>query len=128
MVARSYFAWMAFSSVGASSARTRRTDPTNNASASACTGGLDVLGVGLVLDGIAGVLALEVDFVLLHVGVEHVVGRHAEDLRHGDEEVEEVDALDTRVLLVEFLVLRPPFPRHAVDELGHFLTHGTGVV
>ena len=32
------------------------------------------------------------------------------------------------VLLVEFLVFGPPFPRYAIGELGDFLTHGAAIV
>src|ERR1700683_3005830 len=88
----------------------------------------NVPGVGLVLDRIAGVLPLEVDLVFLQVGVVDVVGGHAEDLGHGDEKVEEIDDFDLGVLGIEFLVFRPPFPGHAVDEFGDFLRHGARVV
>lgn len=57
-----------------------------------------------------------------------IVGGHTHDLGHGDEEVEEVDDFDFSVLLVEFLVFSPPFPGNGVDEFGHFLLHGAGVV
>ena len=40
----------------------------------------------------------------------------------------QVHDLDARVLLVELLILRPPFPRHAVGELGDFLRHGAAVI
>ena len=87
-----------------------------------------MLGIVLVLDGVTGILALEIDLVLLHVSVEDVIGAHAEDLGEGDQEVEQVDHLDAGVLLVELLVLGPPFPRHAVGQLGHFLRHRAGVI
>ena len=45
-----------------------------------------------------------------------------------DEEVEKVNDFNASVLLVEFLVFGPPFPREAIDELGEFLGHGAGVV
>ena len=42
--------------------------------------------------------------------------------------MEQIDDLDLRILGVEFLVFGPPFPGHTVDQLGHFLRHGAGVV
>ena len=69
-----------------------------------------------------------VDFVLGQVSLIHVFGAHAQNLRDGDEEVEEVHDFNTGVLLVEFLILCPPFPRHGVDKFGHFLLHGAGIV
>ena len=90
--------------------------------------GSDVLRVRLVLLHVAGFLALVVDGVFLEVGLVNIVRRHPERLRERDEEVEEIHDLDLGVLLVEFLVLRPPFPRHAVDQLGRFLLHGAGVI
>ena len=87
-----------------------------------------MLRVVVVFLGVAGFLTLEVYGVFLHIGGEDVVGAHAEHLRHADEEVEEVHDFDAGVLLVEFLILGPPFPRNAVGQLGEFLLHGAGVV
>ena len=84
--------------------------------------------VALILFGVAAVLPLEVDFVLFHVCGEDIVGAHAEHLREADEKMEQVDNLDAGVLLVEFLVLGPPFPRNAVGQFGDFLAHGAAVV
>src|SRR5258708_10129056 len=42
--------------------------------------------------------------------------------------MEEVHDFDTKVLLVEGLVPRPPFPRDAVDKFGNLLAHGSGIV
>src|ERR1041384_2356782 len=89
---------------------------------------LNVFGVVLVLRVVAAVLTFEVHLVLLHVGVEHVVGAHAEHLRDADEEVKQVHDFDARVLLVELLVFGPPFPRNAVGEFGDFLGHGAAIV
>lgn len=84
--------------------------------------------VVFLFNGVAGVLALVVDGVLFDVGLEDVVGGHAEGLGEGDEEVEEVDDFDFGVLVVEGLVFGPPFPGDAINELGDFLGHGAGVV
>ncbi len=69
-----------------------------------------------------------IDFVFLHIALVDILGGHAESLGEGDEEVKEVDDFDAGVLFVEFLVFGPPFPGKAIDELGEFLGHGTGVV
>ena len=87
-----------------------------------------MLGIVVVLLRVAGILALEIDLVLFDVGVEDVVGAHAEHLRHADEKMKQVHDFDARILFVKFLILRPPFPRHAVGEFGHFLLHGARVV
>ena len=85
-------------------------------------------GVVLVLLDVAGVLTLVVHGVLLEVSLIDVVRGHPEDLGDGDQEVEEVDDLDTCVLLVELLVLGPPLPGYGVGQLSHLLLHGTEVV
>ena len=87
-----------------------------------------MLRVVLVFLDVAAVLALEVHRVFFDVGGEDVVRAHAEHLRHADEKMKQVHHLDARVLLVELLILGPPFPRDAVGEFGHFLLHGAGVV
>ena len=69
-----------------------------------------------------------IDFVFLHIALVDILGGHAESLGEGDEEVKEVDDFNAGVLLVEFLVFGPPFPREAIDELGELLGHGAGVV
>src|SRR6266540_4793956 len=42
--------------------------------------------------------------------------------------MKQVDHFDLRILLVEFLILRPPFPRHRIDQLRRFLLQGARVV
>jgi len=69
-----------------------------------------------------------INFVFLHIALVDILGGHAESLGEGDEEVKEVDDFDSSVLLVEFLVFGPPFPRETIDQLGQFLRHGAGVV
>ena len=69
-----------------------------------------------------------IDFVFLHIALVDILGGHPESLSKGDEEVEEVDDFNAGILLVEFLVFGPPFPREAIDELGELLGHGAGVV
>jgi len=82
----------------------------------------------VVLLDVAGLLPPEVDLVLLDVGIEHVIGAHAQHLRHADEKMKQVHHLDAGVLLIELLILGPPFPRHTVGEFGEFLRHGPAVV
>ena len=69
-----------------------------------------------------------IDFVFLHIALVDILGSHAEGLGEGDEKVKEVDDFDAGVLLVEFLVFGPPFPRETIDEFGQLLAHGAGVV
>jgi len=87
-----------------------------------------VPGVGLVPFHVARVLALEVHLVLLHLGLKDILGAHAQSLGKADQEMEEVDHLNPGALLVEFLLLRPPLPRHGTNEFRHFLLHRRGVV
>ena len=42
--------------------------------------------------------------------------------------MKQVYDLHARILLVEFLVLGPPLPRHAVSQLGKFLAHGPAII
>jgi hypothetical protein len=42
--------------------------------------------------------------------------------------MEKIHDLDLGVLLVKFLILRPPLPWHAVDQLGRLLLHGAGII
>src|SRR6478752_4625888 len=88
----------------------------------------NVLRVRLVLLHVAAFLALVVHRVLLEIRLVNIVGRHAEGLGERHQEVEEVDDLDLGVLLVELLVLGPPLPRHAVDQLSRLLLHGAGII
>lgn len=88
----------------------------------------DVLGVLGILGRVPRVLSSQVHFVLLDVRLEDIVGAHSQHLRHADEEVQQVDHFDPRVLFIEFLVLRPPFPRNAVRQFRQLLVHGTTVV
>ena len=85
-------------------------------------------GIGVVFDGVAGLLALVVYLVLFDVAVVDVLGGHAEGLSQRYKEMKKVDDLHPGVLFVDFLVLGPPLPRKAVDQLGNFLGHGSGVV
>ena len=94
----------------------------------AATVGSNMFGIVLVLFRVTAVLALEIHRVLFNVGGEDIVRAHAEHLRHADEEMEQVNDLDARVLLVKLLILGPPFPGHAVGEFGHLLLHGARVV
>lgn len=87
-----------------------------------------MLRVVVIFLHVTGLLAFEIHFVLLHVGGVDVIGAHAEDLGHADEEMEKVHNFHTGVLFIELLVFGPPFPRDAVGELGHLLRHGAGVV
>lgn len=87
-----------------------------------------MLRVVLVFLGVTTFLALEIHLVLLDIGVEHVVSAHAENLRKTDEKVKQIHDLDARVLLVELLILGPPFPRDAVGQFGDLLRHGAGVI
>src|ERR1700744_4049261 len=89
---------------------------------------LNMFGIPVVLDRVAGFLALEIHFVLLDVGRKDIVRAHPEHLRHGDEKMEQVHHFDARVLFIEFLVFGPPFPRHAVGQFRQFLAHGAGVI
>ena len=84
--------------------------------------------VRLILHGVAAVLAFEIQFVLFCVGIEHVIGAHAEYLRRADQKMEQVHDFDSRILLIEFLVFGPPFPGHAVGQLGNFLRHGAAII
>ena len=54
--------------------------------------------------------------------------RNAVILGQRYKEMKKVDDLHPGVLFVDFLVLGPPLPRKAVDQLGNFLGHGPGVV
>ena len=85
-------------------------------------------GIGVVFDGVAGLLALVVHLVLFDVTVVDVLRGHTEGLGQGNEEVKQVDDLDAGVLFVDLLVFGPPFPGKTVDQLGDFLGHGPGVV
>ena len=87
-----------------------------------------MFGVVLVLLHIAAVLPLEIHFVLFYIGGKHVVRAHAEHLRHADEKMKQVNDFNTRILLVKFLILRPPFPWDAIGEFGHFLRHRAAVI
>src|SRR5712671_1398052 len=82
----------------------------------------------LVLGVVATVLPCKVDLMFLGVGFVEVFRRHAEHLSNGDEKVEQVDDLDAGVLLVELLVFRPPFPRHAISQFSDLLAHGPAIV
>ena len=62
------------------------------------------------------------------VGSVEILRCHFEDLGNGNKEVEEVNDFDAGVLFVEFLILGPPFPRHAVGEFSNFLGHSAAVV
>ncbi len=42
--------------------------------------------------------------------------------------MKEIDDLNTDILFIKFLILCPPFPRDAINELRHLLIHGAGVV
>jgi len=87
-----------------------------------------MLRIGFVFFDVAAVLALVVDGVFLHVGLVNILGAHAERLRERDEKVKQVHDFDLGVLLVELLILGPPFPRHGVDQLGCLLLQGSRVV
>jgi len=82
----------------------------------------------VILHGVACFLTFMIDLVLFEVGLKDVVGGHADGLGEGDQKVKKIDDLDPDILLVEFLVFGPPFPRDAIDQLGHLLAHGAGVV
>src|SRR5581483_664875 len=88
----------------------------------------DVTRVGLVLFHVAALLPLVVDLILLEVGLVDVLGAHSQRLGERYEEVEQVDHLDPRILLVVLLVFGPPLPRYGIDELGQFLLHRARVV
>ena len=89
---------------------------------------LNVLVVVFVFNRVAAFLPFEIHFIFFAVGVEHVVRVHAEHLRERNEKMKQVNDLDARVLPVESLILRPPFPRHAVGELGDFLRHRATII
>src|ERR1017187_7927058 len=89
---------------------------------------LNVFGIVLVLGRVTAVLTLEIHLVLFDVSGKHIVGAQAEHLRETDEKMEKINDLDPRVLVVEFLILCPPFPRHAVGEFGDFLRHGAAII
>ena len=89
---------------------------------------LDVFGVGVVFDRVAGILAFMIHFVLFDVAIVNILRGHAHGLGHGNEEVKEVDDLDAGVLLVDLLVFGPPLPRETIDQLGQLLAHGARVV
>ena len=80
------------------------------------------------LTRVAGILPLEIDLVLFHIRVVDVLRRHPENHGGGHEKVKEVHDLHARVLRVELLVLGPPFPRHAVGQLGDLLRHRAAVI
>ena len=82
----------------------------------------------LVLNRVTTLLSFEVHLVLFHVSVEHIVGAHSQDLRKADEEVEQIDNFDARVLLIKFLVLGPPFPGNAIGEFRDFLRHCPAII
>jgi len=88
----------------------------------------NMLRIVVVFLRVAGILPLEIDFVLFDVGVEDIVGAHAQHLRHADKEMKQVHDFYAGVLLVELLVFGPPFPWHAVREFSHFLGHGAAIV
>lgn len=82
----------------------------------------------MVFDGVTGFLTLVVHLVLFDVAIVNILRGHAHGLRHGNEEVKEVDDFDAGVLFVDLLVFGPPFPRETIDQLGELLGHGAGVV
>ena len=75
---------------------------------------LNVLGIVVILGGVAGFLAFEIDLVFLHVSGKHVVRAHAQHLGHADEEMKQVDDFNARILLVELLIFGPPLPGDAI--------------
>lgn len=88
----------------------------------------DVFGIGFVFSDVAGFLAFEIHFVLLHIGLEDIVSAHAQNLRSADEKVKKVDYFDASVLIIELLVFGPPFPRNTVGKFGNFLGHGAAII
>ena len=85
-------------------------------------------GIGVVFDGVAGFLTFVVHFVLFDITIVDVLGGHPQGLDQGDEEVKKVHHFHAGILFVDLLVLRPPFPRKTVDQLGDLLCHRAGVV
>jgi len=90
--------------------------------------GSDMPGVILVFLGVTSFLPLEIDRILFHVRVKHIISAHSQHLRKADEKVEQIHNFNLRILGVKPLISGPPFPRHAVGQLGYFLRHGPAVV
>jgi hypothetical protein len=88
----------------------------------------DMLAVVLILGVVTTVLSSEIHLMLLGIGVVEVGGGHFEDLRDGNEEMEQIDDFDPGILLVELLVLGPPFPWDAVGQFSDFLGQRPAIV
>ena len=88
----------------------------------------DVLAVVLVFGVVTAVLSGEIHLMFLGIGIVEVGRGHLQDLRNGNEEVEQIDDFNTGILFIELLVLGPPFPRHTVRQFGDLLGQRPAVV
>lgn len=81
----------------------------------------DVLAVMLVLGVVTTILSSEIHLMLFGIGIVEVSGGHLQDLCYRNKEMKQIDDFDPGILLVELLVLGPPFPRDTVRQLGDLL-------
>ena len=89
---------------------------------------LDVFIVAFILYRIARFLTVQIYRMLLGVGFKNLVCAQTRNLCQGNQKMQQIHDLNPGVLLIKGLVLRPPFPRHAISQFGDFLTHGAAVL